>query len=103
LAVAWRFTPLSVTAFSFHGDEDGDGVCHALVLVLARSGDAVDEQADEARLPHLARRGARRGEHELVGEDRGYGSIGAEEVGEEALAVARGDVGGARAGQWEAS
>jgi hypothetical protein len=49
------------TAFSFHGDEDGGGVCHALVLALARSGDAVDEQADEARLPHLARKRVQRG------------------------------------------
>lgn len=45
-------------------EEDGGSVCHALILGLARSGDAIDEQADEARLPHLgdlARKGAQRG------------------------------------------
>jgi hypothetical protein len=52
LAVAQRFMPLLMTAFSFYGDEDASGG-GALVLVLMCSGDAVDEQVDEARLPHL--------------------------------------------------
>jgi hypothetical protein len=57
LAVARRFMPLSMTTFSFYGDEDGGG---ALIPVLMRSGDTVDEQVDEAHLPHLVRKRAQR-------------------------------------------
>jgi hypothetical protein len=49
--------PLSMTAFSFYGDEDGGG---ALVPVLVRSGDTVDERVDEAHLPRLVRKRAQR-------------------------------------------
>jgi hypothetical protein len=48
---------LSMTAFSFYGDEDGGG---ALIPVLMSSGNAVDEQVDEAHLPHLVRKRAQR-------------------------------------------
>ena len=74
-------------------DEDGGDVGHALVLGLAH-GDAVDGHAHEACLPRLAGERAQRGGL-LVGrdgelcEDGGDGGVGAEEVREETLAVAR--------------
>ena len=74
-------------------DEDGGDVGHALVLRLAH-GDAVDGHAHEAGLPRLACERAQRGgllvgrDGEL-GEDGGDGGVGAEEVREEALTVAR--------------
>jgi hypothetical protein len=86
---------------------DCESGTHALVLVFARSGDAVNKQADEARMPHLARKCARRGG--VLGGGSTSSSartaamavlVRAEEVGEEALAVAHGDVGGGvRAGR----
>ena len=88
--------------FLLAGDEDGGDVGHALVLRLARC-DAIYGHAHEAGLPHLAREGAQR--HGLLrgwdcelGKEGRDGGVGAEEVGEEAFAVARADAyGGARA------
>jgi hypothetical protein len=36
-------------------------ICRALVVGLAHGGDAIDEQPDEVRLPHLARKCTQRG------------------------------------------
>ena len=79
-------------------DEDGRDVRHALVLRLAH-GDAVDGHTHEAGLPHLARERAERGgtfggRYGELGEHCGDGGVGAEEVREVTLAVARADAGG---------
>ena len=87
-------------------DEHRRNVRHALVLHLAHR-DTVDRDAHQSRLPHLPceraqRRGVLRGGDGELGEHGGDGGIVAEEVGEEALAVARAYVrGSAGAGEGE--
>ena len=87
------FHPALDDGLLLSGDEDGGDVRHALVLCLAH-GDAVNGHAHEASLPRLAGEGAQRGGL-LLGRDGelreygGDGGVGAEEVREEALAVAR--------------
>ena len=89
------------------GDEDCGDVRDALVLRLAHR-HAVDGHAHEPGLPHLTReraqrRGVLRGGYGELCEEGGDGGVAAEEVREEALAVARADArGGACAAEGQA-